>query len=457
MMIRRLFVANRGEIALRILAGAQRLGIETVLGVSDADLDSVPARLADRCVRIGPAPAAHSYLDIGAVVAAASGAAADALHPGYGFLSESAALARACEAAGLIFVGPTAATLAALGDKLMARQHAVAAGVPVVPGAAVASLAECEHLVRTLGWPILIKAVGGGGGRGLRRVEAPAQLAGQLELASSEANAAFGDPRVYVERYVADGRHIEVQLLGDETDVVHLGTRDCSVQRRYQKLVEEAPAPGLTAALERRITDAAVALGRRLRYRGAGTVEFLIDGRRDEFYFLEVNARIQVEHPVTEMISGCDLVAEQLAIAAGSALRITQQRLSMRGHAIECRINAEDVEHGLRPSPGRVSRAVFPAGEGIRVDTHIEAGSAVPPFYDSLLAKIIVRAADRAAAIERMAAALALCDITGVAVNTSLLARILADAQFRDGAVDTGYLERLLAADDRASARSAAG
>jgi acetyl-CoA carboxylase biotin carboxylase subunit len=456
MKIRHLFIANRGEIAVRILRTAQQLGIETTLGVSDADLDAVPARLADHCVRIGPAAAAHSYLDIGAVIRAAGTAAADALHPGYGFLSENPALASACEAAGLVFVGPTAATLEAVGDKLRAREHAAAAGVPVLPGAAVASLGECEPLLRTLGFPVLVKAVGGGGGRGLRRVDSPAQLVAQLELAISEANAAFGDPRVYLERYVAGGRHIEVQLLGDETDVVHLGTRDCSVQRRYQKVIEEAPAPGLSAGLEQRLTEAAVALGRRLRYRGAGTVEFLVDAERDAFYFLEVNARIQVEHAVTEMVSGVDLIAEQLAIASGSPLRLTQAQLSIRGHALECRINAEDVDHGLRPSPGRVGRALFPAGAGIRVDTHIEGGSMVPAFYDSLLAKIIAHAADRSGALDRMAAALACCDISGVAVNTALHARILADPEFRRGAVDTGYLQRLLAS-GRAPARTATG
>jgi acetyl-CoA carboxylase biotin carboxylase subunit len=455
--IRRLFIANRGEIALRIVRTAQRLGIETILGVSDADLDSVPARQADHCVRIGAAPAAQSYLNIGAVIDAARSAAADALHPGYGFLSENALLARACEAAGLVFVGPTAATLAAVGDKLSARAHAAAAGVPVVPGVAVGALAECEQWVDSADWPILIKAVGGGGGRGLRRVDSRSQLAAQLELAISEAHAAFGDPRVYLERYLSGGRHIEVQLLGDETDLVHLGTRDCSVQRRYQKLIEEAPAPGLSPSLVQRLTGAAVAVGRALHYRGAGTVEFLLDAERDQFYFLEVNARIQVEHPVTEMISGVDLVAEQLAIAAGQPLRFVQGDITLHGHALECRINAEDCEQDLRPSPGRVNRAIFPAGAGIRIDTHIEAGSSVPPFYDSLLAKIIVYAGERAAALDRMAAALADCDLRGVAVNTALHRRILADAAFRRGAVDTGYLQRLLAAGEAAQPRSAAG
>jgi acetyl-CoA carboxylase, biotin carboxylase subunit len=450
--IKRLFIANRGEIALRIVRSAQRLGIETILGVSDADLDSVPARLAEHCVRLGPAPAAQSYLDVSAVIGAARASAADALHPGYGFLSENVALARACEAAGVVFVGPRPATLEAVGDKVIARSHAVAAGVPVVPGAPVASLADCEQLVRELGLPVLIKAVGGGGGRGLRRVDSAPQLAAQFEQAIAEAQAAFGDARVYLERYVAGGRHVEVQLLGDTSSVVQLGTRDCSVQRRYQKLIEEGPAPALSSSLARRIADAALALGRRLQYRGAGTVEFLVDSSRDQFYFLEVNGRIQVEHPVSEMICGIDLVEQQLAIAAGLALCCTQADVVLRGHALECRINAEDVAHDLRPSPGRVSRALFPAGAGVRVDSHIEAGSAVPPFYDSLLAKIIVHAADRTTALDRMAAALADCQVSGVAVNTGLHQRILADAEFRRGAVDTGYLQRLLAAGERTPA-----
>jgi acetyl-CoA carboxylase biotin carboxylase subunit len=445
MTVRRLFVANRGEIAVRILRTARRLGIETVLGASDADLDSVAARLADRCVRIGPAPAVHSYLDVAAVVAAAHGSAADALHPGYGFLSENAALARACLGAGIRFIGPAAATLDAVGDKLAARSHAQAAGVPIVPGGEACSAKAAADIARCTGWPILIKAVGGGGGRGLRRVDRPEELAAQLELAMTEANAAFGNPRVYVERYVAEGRHVEVQILGDGREVIHLGTRDCSVQRRYQKLIEEAPAPLLTPVLMADLTQAAVALGRRLEFKGAGTVEFLVDRLRDEFYFLEVNARIQVEHPVTEMVTGMDLIAEQLAVAAGGRLRQRQSQIALSGHALECRINAENVARDFRPSPGQIVRAVFPAGPGIRVDTHIQPGSVVSPYYDSLLAKIIVHADDRDAALEGMSAALHRCSIEGVDVNTTLHQRVIADPDFRRGAVDTGYLGRLLA------------
>ena len=445
MIIRRLFVANRGEIAVRILRTAQRLGIETVLGISDADLDSVAARLADRCQRLGPSAAAKSYLDIDAVVGAARAAGADALHPGYGFLSENAELARACQSAGIVFVGPAAATLDAVGDKQRARRHAQAAGVPIVPGGDAASPAEALAVAQRIGWPLLIKAVSGGGGRGLRRVDGSAGLQAQLELAISEAQAAFGDPRVYIERFVPDGRHVEVQILGDGVEALHLGTRDCSVQRRYQKLIEEAPAPALPAPLAARLAAAAVALARRLQYRGAGTVEFLVDRAREEFFFLEVNARIQVEHPVTEMITGIDLVAEQLAVAAGVPLAHPRTPVGIRGHAIECRINAEDVARDFRPSPGRIARAVFPAGPGIRVDTHVETGSVIPPFYDSLVAKIIVHAETRAAAVERMRGALARCRIDGIEVTTALHARIFADAEFGRGGVDTGYLGRLLA------------
>ena len=455
MRIRRLFIANRGEIAVRIIRSCRRLGIDTVLGASEADLDSTPARLADLCVCVGPAVAAKSYLDVGAVVAAARTAGVDALHPGYGFLAENAALARACEDAGIVFVGPTPTQLEAVGDKLAARRHAVDAGLPVVPGGPVASLAEARELAGRIGWPILIKAVGGGGGRGLKRLDNPANLGAQLELAMSEAQGAFGDARVYLERYVPSGRHVEVQLLGDGHEVIHLGDRDCSVQRRYQKLIEEGPAPDLPAGLRARMADAAVAYGRRLAYRGAGTVEFLVDTAGNAFYFLEMNARIQVEHPVTEAITGVDLVERQIAIAEGHPLRLRQDEIQVSGHAIECRINAEDVAKGFAPGPGRISAAQFPAGAGIRVDTHVEAGSRVPPFYDSLVAKVIVHAHDRAQALTRMSGALANCRIAGVPVNTPLHVEILSDPEFRRGGVDTQYLARRLAAWDGARAVAA--
>ena len=443
MAIRRVLIANRGEIALRVIASCRRLGIDTVLAVSEADRDALPARHAGRAVCVGPARSADSYLNVGAIVQAALSTGCDAIHPGYGFLSERAVLARACEDNGIVFVGPTVAQLEAVGDKLRAREAAEAAGVPVVAGGAVHTREEGGLLAERIGVPLLIKAVGGGGGRGMKRVESLAELPAAMDLAAAEAGTAFGDARVYLERYVARGRHVEVQVLGDgKGAVIHLGERDCSVQRRYQKLVEESPAPALDAALRRRLHDAAVQFSRRLDYRGAGTVEFLVNAARGEFYFLEMNARIQVEHPVTEMITGVDLVAAQLAIAAGEGLPLRQDDVRMDGAAIECRINAEDPAADFRPSPGRVSEAVWPGGEGIRVDTHITTGSMVPPFYDSLLGKIIACGRDRETARRRLAAALAATRITGVSTNLAFQSAIIADSEFAAGGVDTGFLLR---------------
>jgi acetyl-CoA carboxylase biotin carboxylase subunit len=440
-IIRRVLIANRGEIAVRVTRTCARLGIATVLAVADADAGSVPAALADETIGIG------SYLDVDAVVAAAVAARVDAIHPGYGFLSENPRLARACEAAGIVFIGPGPEVLEAAGDKLAARGHAVAAGLPVLPG----GLADpgdddgARALAGRIGYPLLVKAAGGGGGRGLRMVGEPGQLAGAVAVASAEAEAAFGDPRVYLEPYVTGARHVEVQLLGDGRNVIHLGDRDCSVQRRYQKVVEEAPAPLLGETLRVGLRAAAVALGQHLKYSGAGTVEFLVDPAQDAFWFLEVNARIQVEHPVTEMVTGVDLVAEQIAVAEGRGLRLDQAGVGWPGHAIECRINAEDPAAGFRPSPGTVTGAVFPAGPGIRVDTHVQAGSAVPAQYDSLLAKLVVTGADRAGALARLRGALARCQIEGVATNLPLLAALASDEEFAAGGVDTGWLESWLA------------
>jgi acetyl-CoA carboxylase, biotin carboxylase subunit len=506
-VLRRVVVANRGEIAVRVIRTCRRLGIETVLTVSDADAESLPARLADQVIPIGPGPAGASYLSVDAVVRAAVAARADAVHPGYGFLSENARLARACAAAGVVFIGPDPETLEAAGDKLAAREHAVAAGLPVLPGGRVTPEAprpgdgrrgagngggrngsghgagdgqggaggrngsqagvgrggDPATLAERIGYPVLVKAAGGGGGRGLRVVRDPAGLAEAVALASAEAGAAFGDPRVYLERYVERGRHVEVQLLGDGEHVIHLGDRDCSVQRRYQKLIEEAPAPGLSDDLRERLRGAAVALGEHLRYRGAGTVEFLVnadsaEAGSGEFYFLEVNARIQVEHPVTEAVTGIDIVAEQLAIAEGRPLRLKQADVTFAGHAIEVRVNAEDPAQDFRPSPGTVTRAVFPAttlpagapsrgasGAGVRVDTHLQAGATVPPYYDSLLAKVIARGADRDGALRALRGALDRCGIHGVTTNLDLQRALLADGEFTAGGVDTGYLARWLA------------
>jgi acetyl-CoA carboxylase, biotin carboxylase subunit len=442
-VFRRVLVANRGEIAVRVIRTCRRLGIETALTVSDADVGSLPARLADKIIRIGPAPAADSYLNVDAVVGAALAAEVDALHPGYGFLSENARLARACAAAGIVFIGPAPETLEASGDKLAAREHAMAAGLPILPGGLIG---PAGALAGRIGFPVLVKAAGGGGGRGLRVVREPGELADAVSVASAEAGAAFGDPRVYLERYVERGRHVEVQILGDGERVIHLGDRDCSVQRRYQKLIEEAPAPGLDAGLRDRLRTAAVALGAHLRYRGAGTVEFLVDADRGEFYFLEVNARIQVEHPVTEAITGLDLVAEQIAIAERRPLRLRQEDVRFAGHAIECRINAEDPARDFRPSPGTVSRAVFPVGLGgqVRVDTHMQAGAGVPAYYDSLLAKVVGYGTDRAAALGTLRDALERCVVEGVATNLEMQRAVIGSPGFAGGGVDTGYLGRWL-------------
>ena len=503
--IRRVLVANRGEIAARVIGTCRRLAIETVLTVSDADAASRPARLADAVIRIGPAPAADSYLNVDAIVGAALAAGVDAVHPGYGFLSENARLARACAAAGIVFIGPAPETLEAAGDKLAAREHAVAAGLPVVPGGRIgpgdhrpalrgdrngpgghrpvlpgdrhgpgshrpvlsgpvghkarmesdpeSAWENADTLAGRIGFPVLVKAAGGGGGRGLRVVRAPGELADAVSVASAEAGAAFGDARVYLERYIERGRHVEVQILGDGERVIQLGDRDCSVQRRYQKLIEEAPAPGLDPGLRDRLRAAAVALGAHLGYRGAGTVEFLVDADRGEFYFLEVNARIQVEHPVTEAITGLDIVAEQIAIAEGRPLRLGQGDVRFAGHAIECRINAEDPARGFRPSPGTVTRAVFPVQPGragrpcaVRVDTLAQAGATVPAHYDSLLAKVIAHGGDRAEALGTLRDALDRCVVEGVTTNLRMQRAVVGSAEFTEGGVDTGFLRRWLAA-----------
>ena len=443
--LRRVFIANRGEIAARIIRTCRKLGIETVLGSSEADLGSLPAKLADRTVCIGPARASESYLKIESIVHAALATRSDSVHPGYGFLAERAGLARLCEAEGITFIGPTAAQLEALGDKLQARAAAKAAGVPVVPGCGASSVAQAIAAAPGIGLPLLVKAVGGGGGRGMKRVERVESLAEALQIAAAEAGAAFGDSRVYLERCITSARHIEVQLLGDGLGrVVHLGERDCSTQRRYQKLIEETPAPGLSAVLRADLHAAAVRFAARLAYRGAGTVEFLVDRERGVFYFLEMNARIQVEHPVTEAVTGLDLVAEQIAIAGGAELGLAQSDIRFQGCAIECRVNAEDPSNDFCPSPGRIREAIWPSGEGVRVDTHLTSGSLVPPYYDSLMAKIIAHASDRAAALALLRRAIAATRISGLHTNLAFQELVLADPEFAAGGFDTGLLTRVL-------------
>ncbi|MEH6823545.1 MAG: acetyl-CoA carboxylase biotin carboxylase subunit [Motiliproteus sp.] len=443
-MIRHILVANRGEIAVRILRTCHALGIETTLAASEADLDSLAARMADHCICIGPPPSMDSYLKVESVVAAALTAKADAIHPGYGFLSENQRLALACNDAGITFIGATAAQLDAVGDKLKARHHAIESGLPVVPGGSAGNANEAEATAAEIGYPLLVKAVGGGGGRGMKLVESHEALAQTVDLAVAEAEAAFGDARVYLERYVSSGRHVEVQVLGDGENCIHLGTRDCSIQRRYQKLVEEAPAPHLSDALREQMHQSAVGFAKYLKYRGLGTVELLVDCERDTFYFLEMNARIQVEHPVTEAICGLDLVAEQIAVAEGRPLRFTQEQINFSGHAIECRINAENWRKDFQPSPGTISVAEFPAGVGIRMDTHIQPGAKVPPFYDSLLGKLIVYSEDRNSALATMREALDRCQISGVETNLSMHSELMKSEDFSNGGVNTAYFTDFL-------------
>ena len=442
--IRRIFIANRGEIAVRVIRTARALGIETVLGVSEADRDTLGARLATRAICLGPAQATRSYLNVGAVIEAAKGTGCDAVHPGYGFLSENRALAEACADNDLVFIGPTPANLDAVGDKLTARTHAEAAGVPL-PGGSADSAEEAMAIADAVGYPMLIKAVAGGGGRGMKRVDRREDLPAQLDLAISEAAAAFGDGRVYLERFVTVGRHVEVQILSDGATVLHAGERDCSVQRRYQKVVEEAPAPALSDTLRAGLHQAAIAYARHIGYRSLGTVELLVDVAREEFYFLEMNARIQVEHPVTEAITGLDLVALQIAIAEGRPLGLAQTDIRTHGHAIECRLNAEDPANGFMPSPGRVRQAWFPALPGLRVDTHMQPGALISPYYDSMIAKLIAWGETREAALAVMRDALRVSELDGVQTNAGLHAAIMEDDLFGAGGVDTTYLPGLLA------------
>jgi acetyl-CoA carboxylase biotin carboxylase subunit len=442
----RLFIANRGEIAVRILRTCRELGIESVVGVSSVDRDSLAAELADRAVVLGGPHAAESYLRVGTIIEAARGTGCDAIHPGYGFLAESPALAAAAAEHGLRFVGPPAEVIATAGDKLAAREVAIRAGLPVVPGREVATLEEAEEFAAEHGYPLLLKAAGGGGGRGIKLAGDLEQLRLRHALARAEAGAAFGDERLYIERLILAARHIEVQIAADEHGaVIHLGERDCSTQRRYQKLVEEAPAPRLDGGLREQLLDAGVAFAAAIGYRNLGTVEFVVDVAAERFHFLECNCRIQVEHPVTEAVCGLDLVALQLAIADGEPLPLQQHQVSFDGHAIECRLVAEDPARDFTPSPGRVTRFAVPTLPGLRIDTHCRDGTLIPPYYDSLMAKLIAHAGDRESALATLREALDTLVVTGVATNRELLARIVADPRFLAGEVTTTWLEELIA------------
>lgn len=421
--MKKLLIANRGEIAVRIIRAARERGLTTVLTVSEADVDSVAATQADETVVIGPAPAQASYLNVDAVLAAARDSGADAVHPGFGFLSENPRFARAVIDAGLTWVGPSPETIELMGDKARARRAAAEAGVPTLPGTegALDPEADAGAIAEGVGYPLVVKASSGGGGRGIRLVESADQLVETIELARAEAQAAFGDPTVYLERFIPKARHVEVQILGDGETFLHLGDRDCSMQRRHQKVLEEAPAPGLPDELRETIRSSSVDLARRTGYRGAGTVEFLYDAERGEASFIEMNTRLQVEHPVTEMVTGVDIVAEQLRIASGEGLSISQADVTISGHSFEARINAEDPFHGFMPSPGTIQSVTWPSSGDVRVDTGFESGSVVAPFYDSMLAKIIVRADDRDAAIKAIETALLELQVEGIATTTPML------------------------------------
>jgi acetyl-CoA carboxylase biotin carboxylase subunit len=444
--IKRVFVANRGEIAVRVIHACRKLGIETVIGVSEADRDSLGAKLADRAVCIGPAPADQSYLKMEIVVTAAKGTGCQALHPGYGFLAERAAFSRLCAEHGVIFIGPSADAIDAMGDKLRARRIAQALGIPIVPGTnQVAGVDDLVQFGRDAGYPFLVKASAGGGGRGMRIVRAPEDAPSAFKSATAEARAAFGDPTLYIERYVERARHIEIQLIADShRTVVHLGERDCSTQRRHQKLIEEAPSPVVDEGLRERMARAAIELARHVGYTGAGTVEFIFDLDSRAFHFLEMNTRIQVEHPVTESITGVDLVAEQIRVAGGAPLSFAQQDVQLDGHAIECRINAEMAERNFMPSPGRINAWLPPSGAGVRVDTHCYPGYFVPPFYDSMIAKLIVHGNDRKDAVARMINALAGFRIDGVPTTIPFHQAVLAHADFVAGRITTRWVEERL-------------
>ncbi|MBJ2149247.1 acetyl-CoA carboxylase biotin carboxylase subunit [Paracoccus sp. IB05] len=454
MMIRKLLVANRGEIAVRIIRAARDLGIATVAVHSEADRDSLHVQLADEAVNIGPPAAKKSYLSVSAILKAASDTGADAVHPGYGFLAENADFADAVVADGLTWVGPSGAAIRLMGDKVSARIAADKAGVPVVPGSMgrVASIIEARDILKETGFPVMIKAAAGGGGRGIRIANDQTEFEAAFPQAAAEALAAFGDGGLYMEKVIGQARHIEVQILGDGARAIHCYERECSLQRRRQKVWEEAPSMALSPALRAELCASAVRLAEAVNYSGAGTIEYLYDDAADRFYFIEMNTRIQVEHPVTEMITGIDLVAAMLRIAGGEALWIKQQDVQIRGHAIEVRLNAEDPAKGFAPFPGTISDLRLPGGPGVRFDSMLYAGYTVPPFYDSLLAKLIVHADSREAAITRLTRALSETRIEGCKTTKPLFLALAADASVRAGAFHTRWLEGWLDANsDRLS------
>ena len=446
---KKILIANRGEIACRIIWTCKEMGIRTVAVHSDVDRDSLHVRFADEAACIGPAPSAQSYLNIPAIISTAEIFNVDAIHPGYGFLAESSYFAEICEACNIKFIGPRSNMIRMMGDKIEARRVMKEAGLPVLPGSPdpITSEAEAKKLAREIGFPVIVKASAGGGGRGMRIVRSEAELGHALEAASTEAAAAFKDGSVYIERYLQNPRHIEIQVLADEYgDCIHLGERECSIQRRHQKLLEEAPSPVLSADLRNQMGNAAVAACKKLGYSSAGTVEFLLD-QDNKFYFMEMNTRIQVEHPVTEMVTLADIVRNQIRIAEGERLGYTQDDLMIVGHAIECRINAENPET-FAPSPGVIGAFNLPGGPGVRVDTYVYSGYKVPPFYDSMIAKVIVHARTRDLAIARMKRALEAMVVEGIMTTIPLHLRIMDDPKYRAGDISTSFMEHFLQQND---------
>ena len=445
-MFRRVLIANRGEIALRIIRACRELGVEAVCVFSEADREAPYLKLADRAICIGPGPAKDSYLNISRLIAAAEVADVDAIHPGYGFLAERADFAEVCRDCKIEFIGPSPEAMGKLGDKVEAKRYARAAKVPVFPGSegAVEEPEEAAKIAAEIGYPVIIKAAAGGGGRGMRICHNEAALLSNIKKAQTEAQAAFGNGAVFIEKFLEHARHVEVQVLGDKHGhAVHLWERDCSMQRRHQKVIEEAPGPGIDRKKVKEVCEAAARLIKSADYAGAATVEFLMDGT-GSFYMLEVNTRVQVEHPVTEMITGIDIVQTSIRVAAGEPLPFKQKDIVVNGHAMECRINAEDPDNNFMPSPGRIDRYEAPGGPGIRMDTHASSGYAVPPTYDSMIGKLIVHAHDREACITRMARALREFTIEPIKTTIPLHRRLMENSDFRKGGVDIHYLERLL-------------
>ena len=445
-MVQKVLIANRGEIALRIIRSCRELGIATVAVYSTVDKNALHVQLADEAVCVGDSLSNKSYLNIPNILAAATSRGVDAIHPGYGFLAENDKFAEMCQDHGIIFIGPSPNSIRLMGDKSTAKDTMDGVGVPTVPGSKglLVSIDEAFKLADQIGYPVIIKATAGGGGRGMRLVEKSDTLEKMFKAAQGEAEAAFGNDGLYMEKFIKKPRHVEVQILADKSgNVIHLGERDCSVQRRHQKLLEESPSPAINKELREKMGNAAIAAAKSINYEGAGTVEFLVD-ENEKFYFMEMNTRIQVEHPVTEMVTGVDLIAEQIKIAAGQNLEFNQEQIQLNGHAIECRINAEDPTHNFRPSPGRITGWLPPGGPGVRVDSHVYTGYEIPPFYDSLIGKLIVWGKDRNTAIKRMNRALNECAVTGIPTTINFHLNLLEKQKFKEGKIHTKYVEEEL-------------